>query len=272
MTTAAGRWLISSRPGGCGRSCRRFCRRPKPGPPARRSRRRLHRHRSRRPRGSCFSTRLAGTLPGLAGQRIWWMLRDPRACCRTRSHLSNTAERVLRRRGSRCVPANRSPRPSTATSSSPPGRKVPTRSLIWCLGVRPDPLVDGLGLDTNRGRPVVDEFMSVPAASDIYARRGQVCGMTAQHAQRQGKRGARNVAASLGIGKASHTSTTTRASWRTWAAWPRREPAGRPAVRGCRQRGHQGLPPVAKSGNQLRVLADWAQNAVTSRGSQHRSG
>jgi NADH dehydrogenase len=93
------------------------------------------------------------------------------------------------------------------------GEKVPTRSAIWCAGVGPDPLVDGLGLDTNQGRPVVDEFMSVPAAPDIYpcrghaavpdlTRPGQVCGMTVQHVQRQGKHVARNMAASLGIGKA----------------------------------------------------------------------
>ena len=55
--------------------------------------------------------------------------------------------------------------------------------------------------------------MSVPGAPDIYAcgdcaavpdltRPGQICGMTAQHAQRQGKQVARNVAASLGTGKA----------------------------------------------------------------------
>ena len=51
------------------------------------------------------------------------------------------------------------------------------------------------------------------ASVDIYAcgdcaavpdltRPGQVCGMTAQHAQRQGKQVARNVAATLGKGKA----------------------------------------------------------------------
>ena len=93
------------------------------------------------------------------------------------------------------------------------GEKVATHSLIWCVGVRADPLVTGLDLDTNRGRLVVDEFMSVPGAPDIYAcgdcaavpdltRPGQICGMTAQHAQRQGKQIARNVAASLGTGKA----------------------------------------------------------------------
>ena len=74
--------------------------------------------------------------------------------------------------------------------------------------------MDGLDLPTNRGRLVVDEFMAVPAAPDIYAcgdcaavpdltRPGQVCGMTAQHAQRQGKLVAQNVAASLGKGTAA---------------------------------------------------------------------
>jgi len=85
--------------------------------------------------------------------------------------------------------------------------------LIPGVGVRPDPLVDGLDLATSRGRLVVDEFMTVPGAPEIYAcgdcaavpdltRPGQVCGMTAQHAQRQGRQVARNVAASVGTGKA----------------------------------------------------------------------
>jgi NADH dehydrogenase len=81
------------------------------------------------------------------------------------------------------------------------------------VGVRADPLVDGLDLKTTRGRLVVDEFMAVPGGADIYAcgdcaavpdltRPGEICGMTAQHAVRQGKQVAKNVAASLGIGRA----------------------------------------------------------------------
>jgi NADH:quinone reductase (non-electrogenic) len=41
---------------------------------------------------------------------------------------------------------------------------VPTRSLIWCVGVRADPLVDGLDLGTRRGRLDVDPYMEVPGA------------------------------------------------------------------------------------------------------------
>jgi NADH dehydrogenase len=93
------------------------------------------------------------------------------------------------------------------------GEDVPTPSLIWCAGVRPGPLVGALGLKTGQGRLAVDEFISVPGAPGMYAcgdcaavpdltRPGEICGMTAQHAQRQGKQAARNVAASLGVGTA----------------------------------------------------------------------
>jgi NADH:ubiquinone reductase (H+-translocating) len=81
----------------------------------------------------------------------------------------------------------------------------------WRVGVRADPLVDGLDLGTYRGRLDADPYMEVPGAQGIYAcgecaavpdltLPGQICGMTAQHATRQGKMVARNVAASLGGG------------------------------------------------------------------------
>jgi NADH dehydrogenase len=47
------------------------------------------------------------------------------------------------------------------------GEFVPTRSLIWCVGVRPDPLVEGLGLATDHGRLVVDEYLNVPGRPDV---------------------------------------------------------------------------------------------------------
>jgi NADH:ubiquinone reductase (H+-translocating) len=92
------------------------------------------------------------------------------------------------------------------------GEYVPTRSLIWCVGVRPDPLVDGLGLATKQGRLVVDEFLNVPGYPEVYAcgdaaavpdltMPGEITGMTAQHATRQGAMVAKNIAASYGHGK-----------------------------------------------------------------------
>ena len=92
------------------------------------------------------------------------------------------------------------------------GEYVATRSLIWCVGVRPDPVVAGLGLPLREGRLVVDEFLTVPGYPEVYAvgdaaavpdltAPGQITGMTAQHAVRQGAVAAKNIAASYGRGR-----------------------------------------------------------------------
>ena len=156
------------------------------------------------------------------------------------------------------------------------GETVSTRALIWCVGVRADPLVDGLDLDTNRGRLVVDEFMAVPGTADIYAcgdcaavpdltRPGQVCGMTAQHAQRQGKQVARNVAATLGKGKATpykHADLgfLVDLGGLAGAGNPLHVPMSGPAANALTRGYHLSV----MSGNRMRVLTDWALNGLTS--------
>ncbi len=155
------------------------------------------------------------------------------------------------------------------------GEKVPTRALIWCVGVRADPLVDGLDLKTSRGRLVVDEYMSVPGAPDIYAcgdcaavpdvtRPGQVCGMTAQHAIRQGRQVARNVAASLGTGTAKpyehhDEGFVVDLGGAAAAANPLHVPLSGPAASAVTRGYHLS----AMSGNRMRVLADWILNTAT---------
>jgi NADH:ubiquinone reductase (H+-translocating) len=227
--------------------------------------------------GQLMTTRLAGTLPGLAGQPVRWMLLDtaPRLLPQLDPHLSTTAARVLRRRG---VEVRTGQSVTVALEDSvqlSTGDKVPTKSLIWCVGVRPDPLVDGLDLATDRGRLVVDEFMAVPGSPDVYAcgdcaavpdltQPGQVTGMTAQHAERQGKQVARNVAASLGHGTARRyehhdLGFLVDLGGVSAAANPLGIPLSGP-VAGAVTRGyHLG----AMSGNRARVLGDWTLNAVT---------
>jgi NADH dehydrogenase len=79
------------------------------------------------------------------------------------------------------------------------------------VGVRPDPLVDELGLRLEQGRLAVDEYLQVPGWPGVYAcgdaaavpdliRPGEITTMTAQHAVRQGQRAARNIAAGYGRG------------------------------------------------------------------------
>lgn len=227
--------------------------------------------------GQLLTTRLVKKMPGLAGQQMRWMLLDtaPRLLPELDQHLSNTASRVLRRRGVevRTGQSVANALPGQVLLST--GEKVPTCSLIWCVGVRADPLVNGLDLETNRGRLVVDEYLAVPGAPDIYAcgdcaavpdltRPGQVCGMTAQHAQRQGKQVARNVVASLGVGKASpyqhhDEGFLVDLGGLAAAANPLSIPLSGPAANAVTRAYHLAAMP----GNRMRVLADWVLNVIT---------
>ncbi len=227
--------------------------------------------------GQLLTTRLSKAMPGLAGQQIRWMLLDtaPRLLPELDPRLSKTADRVLRRRGVQVRTGQSVAEAMDGCVRLSTGEKVPTRSLIWCVGVRADPLVDGLDLKTDRGRLVVDEFMALPGAPDIYAcgdcaavpdltRPGQVCGMTAQHALRQGRQVARNVAASLGKGTAKPYKHRDEGflvdlGGAAAAANPLSIPLSGPVANAVTRGYHLS----AMSGNRMRVLADWTLNTVT---------
>jgi NADH dehydrogenase len=117
--------------------------------------------------------------------------------------------------------------------------------------------------------------MAVPGAPDIYAcgdcaavpdltRPGQVCGMTAQHAQRQGKLVAENVAASLGKGTAKpykHRDLGFLVDLGGVAAAA--NPLGIPLSGPAANVVTRGYHLTAMSGNRMRVLTDWCLNAVS---------
>jgi NADH:ubiquinone reductase (H+-translocating) len=154
---------------------------------------------------------------GLAGQKPRWMLLDlaPRIMPELDPRLSATATKVLSERGIE-IRTGTSVEQATADGVRlSDGEFVPTRSLIWCVGVRPDPMVARLGLPLQRGRLTVDEYLTVPGHPEIHAcgdaaavpdltRPGSVTAMTAQHAQRQGTLVADNIAVSYGLGGKTH--------------------------------------------------------------------
>ena len=227
--------------------------------------------------GQLMTTRLRRGMRGLAGQQVRWLLLDTaaRLLPELDPRLSKTAGRVLARRGVEVRTGQSVAEAADGYVQLSTGEKVPTRSLIWCVGVRADPLVSGLDLKTNRGRLVTDAFMAVPGAPGIYAcgdcaampdltRPGEGCGMTAQHAQRQGKQVARNVAASLGIRKAQpykhhDLGFLVDLGGLAAAANPLNIPLSGPPANAVTRAYHL----MAMSGNRVRVLADWALNAVT---------
>ncbi|HTU04508.1 MAG TPA: FAD-dependent oxidoreductase, partial [Trebonia sp.] len=228
--------------------------------------------------GQLLTTRLARTMPGLAGQEIRWMLLDlaPRLLPELDPRLSKTAERVLRRRGVEVRTRESVAKAMDDAVLLTTGDKFVTRSLIWCVGVRADPLMEGLDLHTNKGRLVVNEYMSVPGIPYIYAcgdcaavpdltRPGEICGMTAQHAERQGKLVAKNVAASLGKGTAQpykhhDLGFLVDLGGLAAAANPLNVPlSGLPANVVTRA-----YHLYSMSGNRARVFTDWTLNALTS--------
>jgi NADH dehydrogenase len=163
--------------------------------------------------GVLYTKDLVKPWPVLQG-RPRWLLVDTadRVLPSLDRRLADASDTVLRGRGVE-IRTNTSVQEATADGVRlSTGEYVPTRSLIWCVGVRPDPLVDHVGLATREGRLVVDEFLTVPGYPDVYAigdaaavpdltMPGEITGMTAQHAVRHGHTAALNIAASYGRGR-----------------------------------------------------------------------
>jgi NADH dehydrogenase len=89
--------------------------------------------------------------------------------------------------------------------------RVSTSTVAWVTGVTGAPLIETLGLPSEKGRLKVQTDLQVPDHPDVFAagdaaavpdltQPGAITPPTAQHATRQGKVLARNVAASLGHG------------------------------------------------------------------------
>lgn len=164
--------------------------------------------------GQLFTAEIARRHPRLGDVTPRWLLLDTadRVLPGLDPRMSRVAERVLRARG---VEVRLGTSVTEATAHGvrlSDGGFVPSRTLVWCVGVRPDPLVEATGLPLTRGRLTVDEYLSVPGHPEILAcgdaaavpdpsRPGEITPMTAQHAVRQGRLAADNIAASYGVGR-----------------------------------------------------------------------
>ncbi|MEU5142200.1 FAD-dependent oxidoreductase [Streptomyces sp. NPDC021139] len=229
--------------------------------------------------GAMYTDAQVRRHPMRTGMRPRWMLLDvaPRVMPEMDERLSRTAERVLRQRG---VDVRMGISVKEATHDGvllTDGTSVDTRTLVWCVGVRPDPLVDSLGLPMERGRLLVDPHLQVPGRPELFAcgdvaavpdlnQPGQYTPMTAQHAWRHGKVCAQNVAASLGIGKRRayrhrDLGFVVDLGGAKAAANPLGLPMSGPAA-GAVTRGYH---LAAMPGNRVRVAADWLLDAVLPR-------
>ncbi|MFL6126143.1 NAD(P)/FAD-dependent oxidoreductase [Actinophytocola sp.] len=229
--------------------------------------------------GPVFTAAIAGRHPELAGQKIRWMLLDvaPRVLPELDKRLSRAADRVLRERG---VEVRMGDTVEEATGEGvrlKSGGFVANRTLVWCVGVRPDPLVENTGLPTQKGRLVTEPTLVVPGHPEVFAcgdaaavpdltRPGQATAMTAQHATRQGKLAGHNVYASLTGGqlrpyKHHDLGFVVDLGRGEAAANPLRIPlAGFPARVVTR-----GYHLMAMPGNRVRTAVDWALDFLLGR-------
>ncbi|MGW0230853.1 NAD(P)/FAD-dependent oxidoreductase [Actinopolymorpha singaporensis] len=229
--------------------------------------------------GQLLTKQVARAKNGVDESQVRWLLVDvaDRLLPGLDPRLAATTDRTLRRRGVE-VRTGTSVEKATADGVLlSDGEFVPTKTLVWCVGVRPDPLIESLGEPTEKGRLVVDEYLSVPGRPEVFAcgdaaavpdltRPGQVTAMTAQHAERQGKAVARNVAASFGDGrpkpyKHHDLGFVVDLGGLSAAANPLGVAlAGAPAAAVTK-----GYHLLSVPANRIRIAADWALDAMLRR-------
>ncbi len=157
-----------------------------------------------------FAVQAIRLYPRCAAQGMRWVLAEARGRIMQEvpESLSRFAEAELRGRGIEVFTDTTLEEVGADRARLSSGAPIPTRTLVWTAGVRPAPVVAKLGLDLDAaGRIPVERTLRIPglavwaigdcAAVPDPSRPGQACPPTAQHAIRQGRLVARNVACAL---------------------------------------------------------------------------
>ena len=154
------------------------------------------------------------TYPRLSRNDLRWVLVEARDSLLPGldPKLAQYAERNLRARGVEVLLGTwlESCVDSVVVVSGQDVAPYRSETIVWATGQRPSPLVSQLGLPVDgQGRLIVDDQLRAGDRTDVFALGdaaavpdpdGGVCPGTAQHAVRQAKVCARNVAAALGVG------------------------------------------------------------------------
>ncbi len=162
-----------------------------------------------------FAAQAIDLYPRCRAQGMRWMLVETkdRIMQEVPRGLSEFAARELRARGIEIRTETSTKEITDHDVTLSDGERIFARTVVWTAGVKPSPAVGKLGLPSDRGgRVMVDRTMRVEGFQHVWAigdcaavpdpaRPGQVCPPTAQHAIRQGRLVARNVAATLGNGR-----------------------------------------------------------------------
>jgi NADH dehydrogenase len=144
--------------------------------------------------------------PGLRDIHRRWVLVDaaPKILPEIPSRLGEYAARELERRGVEILVSTTLVSCDARSAVLSTGMTIPTRTLVWTAGVRPNPLLGQLGLPLDeRGRVRVDSTLRVQESEHLWAlgdcaavpneRTGAFDPPTSQHALRQARCLARNL-------------------------------------------------------------------------------
>jgi NADH dehydrogenase len=161
--------------------------------------------------------------------------------------------------------------PDAVTLST--GERIPSRTVVWTTGVAPHPSLARLSVPLDEsGRVPVDRFMRVQGSESVWAigdaaavpdpsaNFEKATPLTAQHATRQGKAVAVNVAAELGIGEAKPFTYRNRGSFVNLGRYKAVSQFGRFRVRGvlawwmARTYHLSQIPGLARK---IRAVVDW---------------
>ncbi len=221
-----------------------------------------------------FAAQAIELYPRCRAQGMRWTLVEARdrIMGEVPASLARFASGELRRRGIEICTGTTVREIALAGVELADGRRMPARTVVWTAGVKPSPVIESLGLDLDReGRIIVDRMLRVPAHEGVWAigdgaavpdpaRRGSPCPPTAQHAIRQGRLAAKNIARALAgrsprpfryrtagvfaeLGSRKAVAITLGVRWRGLPAWL------------LARTYHLLLMPGM--GRRLRVLVDW---------------
>ncbi len=222
-----------------------------------------------------FAAELIALYPRCRMQGMRWILVEAKDRVTTEIDpgLAAFATRELRSRGIEIKTSTTLEQVTPRSATLSGGELVATRTVVWTAAVKPHPVVAALGLEIDRGgRIVADRTLRVAGRDDVWAigdaaavpdpaqRYQAPCPPTAQHAIRQGRLVARNVAATLGtskvkpftyqtkgvfvdMGQFEAVASTMGITWRGRPAW------------GLARTYHLAMMPGAK--RKLRLLTDW---------------
>ena len=138
------------------------------------------------------------------------------------SKLGAYAQRKLAARGVQIITSTRVTAVRDGMVELSDGRTIRATTLIWAAGNAPNPLVAGLPIAKHGGRILVDEYLAAKEFPGVWAlgdcasvpdrKTGEFHPPTAQHAIREARCAARNVAADIVGGKKKpfHFSTLGR--------------------------------------------------------------